>query len=236
MKCEATLDGVEMAELADGRLGRAGLRVSFELIKAQGRVAGRTDHFALRAREAMRGPVLAHDFGGASAAFAFRQVLIDVLKCAVGSDMTSKQVTLAFVVATLVFVRAADTERVDHVFDEERGGLEISELERGPAGGASSRRCCGYEWIDIIFCCVLRGERRCNTLLAKGMRAYIRSVRLEERTQADGTVEKSTDACIVVDIVEAVARGPRKLLDAAADVGGVGSLADGRGCSGLKRS
>lgn len=139
MKREATLDGDETAKLANNRFGRAGLGMFFELIEAEQCIAGWTGHFTFGTREAMSGPILAHDFGRASTAFALGEVLVDVLKRAVGSDMASKQVTLAFVVASLVFVWASDTERVDHVFDEEGRGLEIGKIERGSAGRAALR-------------------------------------------------------------------------------------------------
>lgn len=173
VKTESALDGLQVAELAHSSFRGASATVLFQLIEAESCIAGRTGCFAFRAAKSMRSPILAHDFGRAAATLAFVEVLIDILVLAVGNDVSSQQMALAFVVTSLVFVRTAHLQRVDHIFDEQSRRLEVGELDRSPA--ARTPFAYGAACELVFYLLRRRVIRECSgdALLAERMRADI---------------------------------------------------------------
>ena len=76
------------------------------------------------------------------------------------------------------------------------------------------------------------GESGGYALFAECMGAEGGCIGVEEGFEADGTMEKSADSGIVIDVIETIAGGPGELLQAAAENTGIGMLADGGGGSG----
>jgi hypothetical protein len=152
VESEAALDGGEPAELAFGRLGRAGGQVILELVKAKFRVARCTSDWALRAGQAVRRPILAHDLGRAAASTALCEILVDVLVRAFRRYMAAKQVSFALVIAALVLVGASHAKCIDHVLDEKRGRLKVGKVGGRSAGWASLGARCGGIVVCIRAC------------------------------------------------------------------------------------
>lgn len=130
----------------------------------------------------------------------------------------------ASVLATFGSVGTSYEQCVNHVLDEESGRLEVSQLDRRSTGWTAVRA--------IIFGLLILRVCECSgdALAAKGMRAAVRHIRVEEGTEADWAVKEGADLVVRLNVVVGVSRVPVESGSAAAEVARVGSHAyRGRG-------